>query len=292
MQRIATLPRLRRRRPDVNKVTAGRVLVVGGSRNMVGAPALAGLAALRAGAGLVKLAVPGSIQPTVAGFRAETVTAGLPEAKGGGLGTTALETLSTLAEEWDAVVVGPGAGRAPGTLKVIRRFALGVPRPLVIDADGLFAWNERLAELAKRAAPTVLTPHEGEAARLLGTTSDAVRSNREDAAARIANASGAVVVLKGPGTLVTDGERLYENPSGGPHLATAGTGDVLAGIVGAFVADLEANDLDVFEAACAAVYVHGSAGDLLAQTVDRGLLASDIAHAVPQAIAEIVDPTA
>ncbi|MDJ0976676.1 MAG: NAD(P)H-hydrate dehydratase [Planctomycetota bacterium] len=290
MQRIDTLPRLRRRAVDVNKVTAGRVLVVGGSRNMTGAPALAGLAALRAGAGLVKLAVPGSIQPTVAAYRAETVTAGLPESKGGGLGTTALETLSTLAEDWDAIVLGPGAGRIPATIKISRRFALAVARPLVIDADGLFAWNERLAQMQGRPAPTVLTPHEGEAARLLGTDSAEIRSNREDAAMRIAQASSAIVVLKGPGTLVTDGQRLFENRTGGPHLATAGTGDVLAGIAGAFLADLEANAMDPFEAACAAVHVHGSAGDMLAQTVDRGLLASDIAHTIPQAIAQIVDP--
>lgn len=290
MERIETLPRLRHRATDVNKVTAGRVLVVGGSRNMTGAPALCGLGALRSGAGLVKVAVPGSIQPTVAGYHMELTTAGLPEVEGGGLGTAALKTLTTLAESWDAIVVGPGAGRLPATQKVMRQFTKAVPVPLVVDADGLFAWNERLGELSARPASTVLTPHEGEAARLLGTDAASVRSDRVSAAARIAEASGAVVVLKGPGTVITDGTLYFQNPSGGPHLATAGTGDVLAGIIGALLAESETNEMDAFECACAGAYVHGAAGDLLAQTVDRGLLAGDIAHAIPQAIAQIVAP--
>lgn len=291
MERIQIRPRLSPRANDTNKVTAGRVLVVGGSRNMAGAPALCGLAALRAGAGLVKIAVPGSIQPTVAGFRPEAVTAGLPELDSGGLGTTALETLLTLADEWDAIVVGPGAGRSPGTLKVMRRFAAVVDRPLVIDADGLFAWNERLEELTSRPEATVLTPHEGEAARLLGRSSADIRADREGVAQEIAERSGAIVVLKGPGTLVTDGDRLYENETGGPGLATAGTGDVLGGIIAALVAQRAASGQDVFEAAAAAVHVHGLAGDALSQTTDRGILASDIAHALPQALAQIVDRT-
>lgn len=289
MERIETLPRLPTRSADVNKVTAGRVLVVGGSRDMPGAPALAGLGALRAGAGLVLVAVPASVQATVAGFRAETLTAGLPESKHGGLGAAAIDTVRTQAEGQDAVVLGPGMGRAASTLKVIRSVATQLEGRLVLDADGLFAFGGQLGELALREGTTVLTPHEGEAARLLGIDSKTVREDREGTALRIAEAVGGVVVLKGPGTLVTDGKRMYVNGSGGPALATGGTGDVLAGILGAFLAE-QPDGLDAFDLACAAVYVHGAAGDLLSQTVDRGLLASDVAHAIPQAVAQIVAP--
>ncbi len=292
VERIDEPPFLPPRPNDANKVTTGRVLVVGGSRALAGAPAMAGLGALRAGAGLVKIAVPGSIQDVVAGFQAEATTTGLPENAEGGLGSAAVESLRTLVAQWDAVVLGPGAGRHAATLSVIREFAVGAQRPLAIDADGLFAWNEQLEQLQARTAPTVLTPHEGEAARLLGVTSEAVRTDREAAAVQIAQSSGGVAVLKGPGTVVTDGTRLFRNRTGGPVLASGGTGDVLAGIVGAFLAQMEANGLDAFASACLAVHVHGAAADLLAQTTDRGVLATEIAAAVPRALAERIRPGA
>ena len=288
MKRIDTLPRLPRRADDVNKVTAGRVLVVGGSRDMAGAPSLAALGALRAGAGLVLVAVPASVQSTVAGFQAETLTTGLPESKQGGLGSAAIDTVRTRAEGYDPIQVRTQADRPSPTQNVVRSLATQLTGPLVLDADGLFAFGGVLEQLKERAGPTVLTPHEGEAARLLGITSSQVREDRGAAAQRIAEQAGAVVALKGPNTLVTDGTRLYLNASGGPSLATGGTGDVLAGILGALSAQLDANGLPPFETTCAGVYVHGAAGDLLSQTVDRGLLASDVAHAVPQAMASIV----
>ncbi len=285
-------PFLPPRPDDANKVTTGRVLVVGGSRNLAGAPAMAALGALRAGAGLVKIAVPGSIQDVVAGFQAEATTTGLPENAEGGLGEAALESLRTLVAQWDAVVLGPGAGRHATTLRVVREFAHDAQRPLIVDADGLFAWNERLEALKERPGPTVLTPHEGEAARLLGVTSAAVKTDREAAAVQIAQASGAVTVLKGPGTIVTDGTRMFRNRTGGPVLASGGTGDVLAGVIGALIAQMEANALDAFASACLAVHVHGAAADLLAQTTDRGVLATEIAAAIPRALAERVRPGA
>lgn len=262
----------------------GRVLIVGGSANMAGAPALAGLGALRAGAGLVKVAVPRPVQATVAGFLREVTTAGLPAGRTGGLGAAAGPIAREMLTGWDALVLGPGAGRAPATARVIRTLSLGAAVPLVLDADGLHAWNERGEGLQKRKAPTVLTPHEGEAARLLGLTSEDIRSDREGMAARLALACGAVVVLKGPGTLVTDGTRLYRNRNGGPVLATGGTGDVLAGIMGALLAQLEANRTDAFQAACAAVHVHGASADQVAGARDRGLLASELAAKVPEAL--------
>ncbi|MDJ0523655.1 MAG: NAD(P)H-hydrate dehydratase [Planctomycetota bacterium] len=280
MRKIDQPPRLKRRPTDANKVSVGRVLVVGGSASMAGAPALAGLGALRAGAGLVKIAVPGEIQTTVAGFRAEALTQGLPQTRGGALGAGALPVLRTLTSSWDAVVLGPGMGRAPSTLNLIRSYARELPLPLLIDADALFAYRDDLGRLKKRKAPTVLTPHEGEAARLLDTTSEAIRADRQTAAAAIAEASHAIVVLKGPATLVTDGERLYRNTTGGPVLATGGSGDVLSGVIGALLAA----GLDTLDAACAGVHAHGLAADKVAGRRDRGLLAGDLAEGLPDAL--------
>lgn len=280
MQRIAHPPRLPPRPKDANKVTVGRVLVVGGSAAMAGAPALAGLGALRAGAGLVGVAVPRGIQPTVASFRPETITHGLPQGKTGALGAAALPALRALLAGCDAVVLGPGLGRASSTLGLVRSFTPDVDLPLLLDADALFAYSGRLPALEGRKAPTVLTPHEGEAARLLGTTSAAVRADREAAAAAIAEAARAVVVLKGPGTLVTDGARMYRNTTGGPALATGGSGDVLAGVIAALLA----SGLDAFDAACLGVHAHGDAADRVAGKRDRGLLAGDLAAGLPDAL--------
>jgi len=284
-------PLLPDRPRNANKVTAGRVLVVGGSRDMAGAPAMAGLGALRAGAGLVRLAVPRGIQALVAGYRCETTTAGLPETDAGALSNSAHAELLTLAGGWDAVVLGPGLGRDEQTLDLVRTFTPAMDRPALLDADALFAWNGRLEELASRHAPTVLTPHEGEAARLLGVTSEEVRADRQAAARRIADAAGAIVVLKGPHTLVAGDGRLYVNQTGGPALATGGTGDVLAGVIGAFLA-LDPNldpaaGLDAFDAACLGVHVHGAAADAVAGERDRGLLATELASGVPHIIAAL-----
>ena len=247
---------------------------------MSGAPALAGLGALRAGAGLVKVAVPGEIQSTVAGYRPELITQGLPQTRGGALGAGALPVLRTLVADWDAVVLGPGMGRAPSTLSLVRTFTREVDLPLVLDADALFAFRGDLARLKKRKAPTVLTPHEGEAARLSETTSDDIRSDRPAAAGALAEASNAVIVLKGPGTLVTDGARLYRNTTGGPVLATGGSGDVLSGVIAALLA----SGLDALGAGCAGAYVHGLAADKVAGRRDRGLLASELADGIPDAL--------
>ena len=284
MKRVSTPPRLPHRPKDANKVGVGRVLVVGGSAAMAGAPALAGLGALRGGAGLVRIAVPQGIQPTVAGAHLEATTLGLPETTAGALGRAALAPLCAALPGWDAVVLGPGLGRADATATLVRTFSLHVDVPLVLDADALFAWNGRLPGLAPRAAPTVMTPHEGEAARLLGTTSEAIRADRTAAAVALATAARAVVVLKGPGTLVTDGERLYRNTTGGPALATGGTGDVLAGLLAALLAGAASNGLDAFGAACAAVHAHGAGADAVAGSRDRGLLASELAAGIPEAL--------
>ncbi|MHC5011803.1 MAG: NAD(P)H-hydrate dehydratase [Planctomycetota bacterium] len=288
MERISSPPRLAPRSPDAHKASVGRVLVVGGSRNMTGAPALAALGALRAGAGLVRVAVPASVQSVVAGHVPEATSAGLPETSEGAICTEALAALEGMDDAWDAVVVGPGTGRAEPSLACIRGFVVSTSLPLVLDADGLFALGAEPEHLSVRTEATVITPHEGEAARLLGGSSADVRADREAAARTLAERTGGVVVLKGKGTLVTDGTRLFENATGGPALASGGTGDVLAGVVGAFLAGLPGTGGDAFGAACAAVHVHGSAADGLTADRDRGVLASDVAGALPAAIASLV----
>jgi NAD(P)H-hydrate epimerase len=284
MQRVSAPPRLPPRPADAHKASAGRVLVAGGSADLCGAPAMAALGALRGGAGLVRVAVPAGIRAVVAGFRPETTSAALPETRAGGIAPEALERLHALAREQDAVVLGPGAGREEATLEALRAFTLAVDRPLVLDADALFAFDERLDALAGRSAPTVLTPHEGEAARLLGVSASEVRADRPATAARLARESGAVVVLKGPGTLVVDDARLYRNETGGPWLASGGTGDVLAGVVGALLAWRDEAGLDVFSAVCVAVHAHGAAADSAAAGRGRGVLATDVAACLPAAL--------
>ncbi len=255
---------------------------------MRGAPALTGLGALRAGAGLVRIAVPRSIQGDLAVMLPEATTAGLPETRAGALSYAAREEIESLIPSWDALVLGPGIARGDGTGKLVRKLARTTGLPTIVDADGLFALGTKLERLRERKAALVLTPHEGEAARLLGTTSADVKASRESAAVAIAERSGATVVLKGPGTLVTDGARCYVCTKGGPHLASGGTGDVLAGVVGAFLAGLPATGGEPFAATCAAVYAHALAGDLAAGRLDRGVLASEVADAVPEAVATLL----
>jgi NAD(P)H-hydrate epimerase len=265
---------------------------------MVGAPALSARGALRAGAGLATIAVPLPVRDVVAGFLPEAMTAGLPSDREGNLAEGALEPLLGLVERADAVVLGPGLGRTPGTQAAVRAFVRACPKPLVLDADGLHAFRGRLRELAARAAPLVVTPHEGEATALLDSPEargfegggaegragapGGKPEAREMRAARIARAAEAVCVLKGPATIVCDGARVRENGTGGPVLATGGTGDVLSGVVAALLVALAAAKVDAFGAASLAVHVHGAAGDrLAARRGDRGVLASEVADEIP-----------
>lgn len=292
MQWTKVTPRLPARPADSNKVTVGRVLVVGGSPPMAGAPALAGLGALRGGAGLVKVAVPQGIQPISASFRPEATTLGLPQTRAGALGRAAFDAVRQIVNDWDAVVLGPGLGRNRSTQELVRSLIRSVRKPLVLDADALFAAIGACDTLQAREAPTVITPHEGEAARLLEQSSDEVRADREAAVAALAEATGAVAVLKGPGTLVCDGTQIHVNETGGPVLATGGTGDVLAGLVGALLAGMEGTGLDPFACACIAVHAHGAAADAVAGARDRGVLASELADGIPEALRALRDPAA
>jgi NAD(P)H-hydrate epimerase len=271
------------RRKNAHKASVGRVLVVGGSRDLCGAPYLAALGALRAGAGLARAAVPREIQRIVAKYSPDVLTAGLAASRGGALAPAAAARVRALARSADAVVLGPGAGREAGTLRLLRELALGLDVPVVVDADALFAWNGRARTLRRRArkrrGTTVLTPHEGEAARLLGSTADAVRADRRGTVARLQAESGAIAVLKGPGTLVTDGRRLFRCAHGDPALATGGTGDVLAGII---AARLAAQREEPFVAVCQAVEWHGRMGEMV--FADAGVPASQMAETLPTAL--------
>ena len=286
----APLPALLPRPSDAHKASVGRVLVVGGSRGMAGAPALAARGALRAGAGLVTIAVPARIADIVASFLPETMVLALPCDHDGSLDSSADEALLAFLDRVDAIVLGPGLGRAPGTEEAVFGLLAKAKVPVVLDADGLYAIRGRVKDLATRSGVTVLTPHRGEASALLGESNTTQIVNREARARRLATDAHGVCVLKGPGTLVSDGTRLYVNATGNPILATGGTGDVLSGIVAAFLAGLPATGGDAFGAACLAVHVHGAAADLLrARRGDRGTFASEIADAIPEAIRALVE---
>lgn len=280
--RAAAARRLPQRPRDGHKGRFGHVLVVAGSQGKTGAAALAGLGAARAGAGLVTLACPASTLAVLAAARSELMTAPVPEAAGGCFGSEAEKPVLELAAARDVVALGPGVGRAPETRAFVRGVARALACPLVLDADGLVAFEGAPAELRARRAPTVLTPHPGEAALLLGSTPAEVNRDRLAAARRLAAETGAIVALKGAATVVADPEGFATvNPTGGPALASGGTGDVLTGVV----AGLLAQGLAPRDAAALGVFVHGAAADRLAAARGAvGLLAGEVAGALPDAL--------
>jgi NAD(P)H-hydrate epimerase len=250
---------------------------------------LAAGGALRAGAGLVTIATPAPCLLVVAASRAEAMTEPLPATAGGGLDDAALPRLLELAAERDAVVLGPGLGRDPKTRALVRAFVPSCPVPLAIDADGLNALapaggEAGALEALRREAATVLTPHPGEMARLVGRRTAEVQRERSETALALARATGAVVVLKGERTLVAEPSgRAAVAATGNPGMATGGTGDVLAGVVGSLLARHGA-----LLAATAAVVVHGRAGDLAARDRgEEGLTAGDLVEALPAAIESV-----
>jgi NAD(P)H-hydrate epimerase len=269
------LARVPRRRAEDNKYTAGAVVVVGGSPGMTGAPCLAAEAAFRADAGYVTVAVPASSLPIFEVRLLETVKAGCTEDSEGRLGVGAADAILGLAERAGAVALGPGLGRTAGTKQLVRRLLDELDRAVVVDADGL--WE---LESVERRAPTVLTPHAGELARLLGRGSAWVSAHRLAAVREAADRFACVVVLKGADTLVAaPGRGVLVCETGTPALATAGTGDVLTGIVAAFLA----KGMEGRIAAAAAAVAHGLAATLAPQ--EAGLVASDVIDALPQALA-------
>jgi ADP-dependent NAD(P)H-hydrate dehydratase / NAD(P)H-hydrate epimerase len=272
-----------RRAADGTKFASGAVLVCGGSTGLTGAPCLAAEAAMRAGAGYVTACVPGSLQSIFEVRLLEVMTVGLAD-DDGALGPEGVDTVLQRAERADALVLGPGLGRAEATAAFGRALAAGATIPLLLDADGLNVHAGELGRLAGRDAATVLTPHAGELGRLLDRPSDAVQAHRLAGAREAAERSRAVVVLKGDDTLVARPDGVVAVSRGGsPGLATAGTGDVLSGVTGAILA----KRLDAWTAACAAVWLHARAGRLAAEARHGpdGVIASDVIEALPRALA-------
>jgi NAD(P)H-hydrate epimerase len=276
------------RSPEGNKGSYGRLLVIGGSRYFVGAPALVANGAYRAGTGLVELAIPASIGLSVANHTIESVFSALPD-DNGHLTAASLPALQDRLTKASAAVLGPGLSASKATrdftcelLKMMDRVGL---RSAVVDADGLNVLAE-LPEWWNTRTPIVLTPHPGEMARLTHRTVATIQADRIDTAVHYAARWGKIVVLKGAGTVVAapDG-RTSINPTGGANLATAGTGDVLSGIIGSLLAQ----GCSPFDAAVAGVYLHGAAGDLVQDRYgDAGTLASDLFTAIPKARLEII----
>jgi hydroxyethylthiazole kinase-like uncharacterized protein yjeF len=268
---------------DSTKFSSGSVLVVGGSVGLTGAVCMTCEAAMRAGAGWVRAAVPSSLNIVFEQKLTEVMTVPLPD-EDGHLTTDGVDAVVEAAERADAVVVGPGLGRSRGSLELARMLVSKLERPLLLDADGLNAVAEAGLELvAARNAATVMTPHAGELARLAGIESSEVSAHRLRRAREAATGAIAVMVLKGDDTLVVDRDRtpVTVSAGGSPALATAGTGDVLSGVIASFLA----KGLDAFEAASAGVYAHAQAGWLAG--TEHGadcVIATDVIAALPAAL--------
>ena len=244
-----------RRGSRSTKFSSGQVTIAGGSRGLTGAVQMSSRAAIRAGAGYATVAVPADLETIFEQGQPEVMSVGCPGGDGC-LAPASAKALLGAFERAAAGVLGPGLGRDPASVELAREVLGAIEAPLVLDADGLNAFAGGLGKIATRGAPTVLTPHAGELGRLLGRSSEEISACRLAAAREAARAAGAVVVLKGDDTIVTDGERVAVNALSAPALATAGTGDVLSGITAALLA----RGLEPFAAACAAVLAHARAG--------------------------------
>jgi hydroxyethylthiazole kinase-like uncharacterized protein yjeF len=270
------------------KFSSGHVLVAGGSRGLTGAPRMAAHAAMRAGAGYVTACVPASVQRVLAtGGLPELMTHGLPE-EDGSLTDAGVDAVLEAAQRGGALALGPGLGRKSGAFAFARELARRAPVPTVVDADGLNAHSGRLSELAAREAPTVLTPHAGELGRLLELSSEEIERERLRHVRAAAELARAVVVLKGDDTLIaapTGTGVVAVSMGGSPALASAGTGDVLTGVIAALLAQ----GLPAFPAAAAGVQLHAAAGRAAAHAVGSAdsVIASDVIAALPSARAGV-----
>lgn len=293
MDYIPDLPHIPRRDRDGHKGNFGRILVVGGSRRMIGAPALAANAALRGGAGLVVIASPANVQFAVAMLAECATSIPLKCQATSELAPQAVTQVLEAAEKNDILAVGPGLAVGAKQQDIVRA-CLQQDKPLVLDADGL----NNLAKIdnwpALRRCPLILTPHPGEFARLTGLDVPEIQANREQtardalAAWRDAGNTDAplILVLKGAGTVVTDGAQMYINTTGNPGMATGGAGDILTGLTAA----MTAQGLDLFPATCVSVWAHGRAGDLAAADLgEQAIIASDLLDTLGDALMEMAE---
>jgi NAD(P)H-hydrate epimerase len=269
---------------ESNKGSYGHVLTIGGSLGKSGAAAMAGMGALRSGAGLSTVAIPRSVLPLVAGFAAELMTEPLPETGAGSIALAARDSgrLDAIVQGKTVLALGPGISRHPDTVQFIRAIVGQYPLPLVIDADGLNALEGATELLDGRVRPLLLTPHPGEMARLTGLSTKLIQQDRIGVARSFARDHHCIVVLKGHRTLIAEPDgHVWVNTTGNPGMATGGTGDVLTGLVAGLLAQ---HPQEPARAAAAAVFLHGLAGDVARDTVgEHSLVATDLLRALPEA---------
>ncbi len=274
------LPPLPSRAPDFHKGQAGRVLVIAGSAGMTGAGAMACRSCLRSGAGVVLWAIPRSLNAIGETILMEVMTLPIPDTPSGAPSMEAREILVEAARETDCVILGSGLPVAGDTGELMRLLIPEIYPPLILDGGAFSAIGTDMMIIRKRQAPTIITPHPGEMGRITGKTAAEVQAKRRDFAVKYAKLSGAVVALKGHGTIVTNGKDVHVNETGNPGMATAGSGDVLCGVIAALVGQ----GLAPFDAARLGVHLHGLAGDLGTERLGvHGLLASDIIESLPAA---------
>ena len=279
---------LKPRTRDANKGSYGHVLVVGGSVGKAGAAAMAGFAALRAGAGLSTVATASSVLPTVAGFHPELMTVALKETAAGTIASRNLQSgfMDELVDRKNVLAIGPGISREGGTAEFVRKMVQRYKTPIVLDADGLNAFEAKASKLTGNSGSIVVTPHPGEMSRLTGKSVADIQANRLKVARAFASEHELIVVLKGHRTLIAapDGA-VWVNPTGNPGMATGGTGDVLTGMIAGLIAQ---HPDRVFEATVLAVYLHGLSGDLAAAALgETSLVATDVIHFLPKAFAHV-----
>jgi len=285
MQLIESIPKLRPRAIDAHKGDFGKVCIIAGSVGMSGAAALAGRSALRAGAGLVRVATPKSVLPIVASIEPSFTTIALPEDGAGRISAKAINTILDAVSENDAVAFGPGIGISGALQSVLEALLEQEGLRLLIDADGLNNLTRIKDWPARLKAKLILTPHPGEMKRLWSALfREPLPSERKQQAAQLAQRTKSIVALKGAGTVVTDGEKNYINKTGNPGMATAGSGDVLTGVITA----LMGQGLSNFDAVVLGVYIHGLAGDIAAEKIGQvSLMATDIISTLGKAFMRI-----
>jgi ADP-dependent NAD(P)H-hydrate dehydratase / NAD(P)H-hydrate epimerase len=276
---------------DANKGSFGHVLVIGGSVGKAGSVAMAGIAVLRTGAGLSTVATPKSVLATVAGFHPEVMTEPLDETDAGTISSRASERVDALIKGKTVLAVGPGISRNPETSEFVRSLVVKTKTPLVLDADGLNAFEGRADELNGKGRSLVITPHPGEMARLTGSTVAAVQRDRINVARTFAREHDLIVVLKGHRTLIAQPDgTVWVNTTGNPGMATGGTGDILTGMVSGLIAQ---NPERVAEAVIAAVHLHGLAGNVARESMgEHSLVATDLVKALPEAFRRVRESAA
>lgn len=274
---------LLRRNPKAHKGDFGHLFILAGCARFSGAAVLCAEAAMRSGAGLVTLGIPQSLNCAIIKIKPkEVMTLPLPQTQDGTLSLAGLRKIKDFLKKVDVAVLGPGLGKNKSTYSLVLKLLPGITQATVIDADGLNALAGHSKILRERQRAAILTPHPGEMARLLGVSVENVETKRKEIARRFAKDYNCIVVLKGHETVVTDNlGKVYVNNTGNPGMATAGSGDVLTGIIAAFLGQ----GLSAFSAAKYAVYLHGFAGDLAAkEKTQMGMIASDIITKIPEAI--------